>query len=342
MKSLAAIILAAGKGTRMKSGRAKVTFPLADKPMIQRVVNTALAMDCAKVCVVVGYQKESVIACLNEDERLSFIEQQEQLGTGHAVLITEAAFSDPQQDLLILCGDVPLLTTATISDLYQQHLETKAVCTVLTAFSDDPGKYGRIVRDEEGKLCKIVEYKDATDAQRAITEWNTGIYCFKAGELFSCLKNTSNQNQQGEYYLTDVVEMLYNQGKTISSVVLKDLMEVSGVNSQEQLAELEDIFVDKIRRKWLNSGVVMHNPQSIYISDETVLEPDVEIFQNCTLKGACLLETGSIIGPNCYLENSKVYTDSILQGHNILLNAIIHEHELLEYGAQVIEEHPDE
>lgn len=342
MNSLAAIILAAGKGTRMKSGRAKVTFPLADKPMIQRVVDTALAMDCARICVVVGFQKESVIACLEDNERLSFIEQEQQLGTGHAVLITEAAFNDPDQDVLILCGDVPLLTTDTINNMYARHLESKAVCTVLTAYLDDPGKYGRIIRDASGKLHKIIEYKDASDAQRAIKEWNTGIYCFKAGELFSCLKNTSNQNKQGEYYLTDVVEMLYNQGKTVSSVVLEDLMEVSGVNSQEQLAELEDIFVDKIRRKWLNSGVVMHNPASIYISDETEIEPDVEIFQNCTLKGACLLECGSVIGPNSYLENSKVYTDTVLQGHNILVNAIIHEHEMLEFGTHVIEEHPDE
>lgn len=342
MNSLAAIILAAGKGTRMKSGRAKVTFPLADKPMIQRVVNTALAMDCAKICVVVGFQKESVIACLEDNERLSFIEQEQQLGTGHAVLITEAAFSDPEQDVLILCGDVPLLTTATIRKMYATHLENKAVCTVLTAFLDDPGKYGRIVRDASNQLQKIVEYKDASDAQRAIKEWNTGIYCFKAGELFSCLKQTSNQNMQGEFYLTDVVEMLYNQGKTVSSVVLEDLMEVSGVNSQEQLAELEEIFVDKIRRKWLNSGVVMHNPQSIYISEETEIEPDVEIFENCSLKGACLLESGSVIGPNSYLENSKVYTDTVLQGHNILVNAIIHEHEMLEFGTHVIEEHPDE
>lgn len=342
MNSLAAIILAAGKGTRMKSGRAKVTFPLADKPMIQRVVNTALAMDCAKICVVVGYQKESVIACLEENDKLSFIEQEQQLGTGHAVLITEAAFSDPEQDLLILCGDVPLLTADTIHKMYAQHLETKAVCTVLTAFLDDPGKYGRIIRDEDGNLHKIVEFKDASDAQRAIKEWNTGIYCFKAGALFSCLKNTSNQNQQGEYYLTDVVEMLYKQGKTVSSVVLEDLMEVSGVNSQEQLAELEDIFAANIRKKWLNMGVMMHNPGSIYISDEAVIEPDVEIFQNCTLKGACLLESGTVIGPNSYLENSKVCTDTVLQGYNILVNAIIHEHEILDFGMQVIEEHLDE
>lgn len=342
MSSLAAIILAAGKGTRMKSGRAKVTFPLAGKPMIQRVVDTALAMDCSRICVVVGYQKESVISCLEDDDRLEFVEQEQQLGTGHAVLITESAFRDPEQDILILCGDVPLLSKETVANLYREHQAQKAACTVLTAFLDDPGKYGRIVRDAAGQVAGIVEYKDATEEQRRIKEWNTGIYCFRAGALFDCLKKTSNNNQQGEYYLTDTLEMLHRQGQTVASVVLENLMEVSGVNSQEQLAELEDIFVANIRRKWLNSGVVMHNPASIYISDEVEIEPDVEIFEHCTLKGKTTLETGSVIGPHCYLEHSRVCEESYLQGYNILVNAIIHDHELLEFGAHVLEELPDE
>jgi bifunctional UDP-N-acetylglucosamine pyrophosphorylase/glucosamine-1-phosphate N-acetyltransferase len=338
MNSLAAIILAAGKGTRMKSERAKVTFPLAEKPMVQRVVNTALKMHCEKICVVVGYLKETVIACLEDDDRLSFAEQKEQLGTGHAVSITEDFFCEPDQDILILCGDVPLLEAETLSRLYQEHLATQAAATVLTAFLDDPGKYGRMLRDDIGKLCGIIEYKDASPAQREIKEWNTGIYCFKAAELFQALKQTSNSNQQGEYYLTDTIEILYKAGKTVSSVVLEDLMEVSGVNSQEQLAELEDIYVDRIRRHWLNNGVVIHNPQSVYLSDETIIEPDVEIHQACVIKGKSKLEKGCVIGPNCYLEHSTVYNDTILQGHNILVNAIIHEHEILEFGVHVIEE----
>ncbi len=338
MNSLAAIILAAGKGTRMKSERAKVTFPLADKPMIQRVVDTATKVQAEKLCVVVGYLKESVIGCLEEDDRLIFAEQTEQLGTGHAVSITEKYFHDPQQDILILCGDVPLLSPETLSQLYAEHQQSQAACTVLTAFLDDPGKYGRILRDSTGKLCGIIEYKDASESQRQIKEWNTGIYCFKAAELFAALKQTSNQNQQGEFYLTDAVEILYKAGKTVSSVVLKDLMEVSGVNSQEQLAELEDIYVDRIRKHWLNNGVVIHNPSSVYIGDEVQIEPDVEIHQGCVIKGKSNLEKGCIIGPNCYLDHSTVSVESILQGHNILVNAIIHDREILDFGLQVIEE----
>ncbi len=342
MNALAAIILAAGKGTRMKSERAKVTFPIADKPMVQRVVDTALAMQCERICIVVGYLKETVISCLEEDDHLEFVEQKEQLGTGHAVSITEALFKNPEQDILILCGDVPLLTPQTVNKIYQEHLAAKAACTVLTAFLDDPGKYGRMLRDTDGKLCGIIEYKDASPEQRQIKEWNTGIYCFNAKELFDTLRKTSNENQQGEYYLTDAIEILYKSGRTVSSVVLEDLMEVSGVNSQEQLSELEDIYVDKIRKKWLNSGVVMHNPSTIYIGDDVMIEADVEIHQNTVLRGKCNLEKGCVIGPNCYLEHSTVCNDTILQGHNILVNAIIHEHEILEFGAHVIEETPYE
>lgn len=342
MNNLAAIILAAGKGTRMKSERAKVTFPIAEKPMVQRVVDTAIKMDCEKICVVVGFLKETVISCLEEDERISFVEQTEQLGTGHAVSITEAQFTDPQQDILILCGDVPLLTTKTIQSIYAEHKRTNAACTVLTAFLDDPGKYGRMLRDAEGKLYGIVEYKDASDEQRQIKEWNTGIYCFKAGEMFGALSQTSNQNQQGEFYLTDTLGILYKAGKTIASVVLEDLMEVSGVNSQEQLAELEDIYVDSVRKHWLNNGVVIHNPQTVYIGDEVIIEPDVEIHQGVVIKGKSHLEKGCVIGPNCYLEHSTVCNDTILQGHNILVNAIIHEHEILEFGVHAIEEIPYE
>jgi UDP-N-acetylglucosamine diphosphorylase/glucosamine-1-phosphate N-acetyltransferase len=342
MNALAAIILAAGKGTRMKSDRAKVTFPIADKPMVQRVVDTAKAMDCERICLVVGYLKETVISCLEDDDCLEFVEQKEQLGTGHAVLITESLFKDPMQDILILCGDVPLLSKETVESIYREHLASKASCTVLTAFLDDPGKYGRMLRDDSGNLCGIIEFKDASNEQRLIKEWNTGIYCFKAGDLFDALRQTSNKNQQGEYYLTDTIEILHKAGKTVASVVLEDLMEVSGVNSQEQLAELEDVYVNRVRKKWLNSGVVIHNPQTVFIGDDVLIEPDVEIHQCTIIKGKSSLEKGCVIGPSSYLEHSTVCNDTILQGHNILVNAIIHEHEILDFGAHVIEETPYE
>lgn len=338
MKALAAIVLAAGKGTRMKSNRAKVTFPLAGKPMVQRVVDSAIKLDCESICVVVGYQKESVLACLEDDDRLEFVEQNEQLGTGHAVLMAEPPLKDFEGDVLILCGDVPLLSFETLQKLHAEHLASEAACTVLTAFLDDPGKYGRILRDPDGRISGIVEFKDATEAQRAIKEWNTGIYCFDAKELFSALRQTSNQNQQGEYYLTDTLHILHGQGKKIVSVVLDDHTEVSGVNSQEQLAELENAFINSIRVHWLKSGVVMHNPATIYIDDTVVLEPDVEIGQNSIIKGSSMVDSGAFIGPNCYIDHSKISSESILEGYNILVYAHIPEHHIVELGETYIEE----
>ncbi len=338
MKSLSAIILAAGKGTRMKSNRAKVTFPIAGKAMVQRVVETASKAGCESICVVVGHQKESVIACLEDNKRLQFAEQNEQLGTGHAVMMAEPLFTDPDQDVLILSGDVPLLSAETLVNMRQDHQATGSVCTVLTAWLDDPGKYGRIIRDTSGQISSIVEYKDATDVQRSIREWNTGIYCFRCGDLFSALKRISNANNQREYYLTDVVSILNAEGRKVTGVVLENLVEVAGVNSQEQLADLEDQFVDSIRKHWLNNGVVIHNPRTVFISDEVVLEPDVEIHQNCVIKGKSQVCSGAYLGPGCYVENSHLSDNALLEGHNVLVDAHIPEGHILEFGEQVIEE----
>lgn len=338
MKALAAIVLAAGKGTRMKSERAKVTFPIAGKAMVQRVVDTALALNAERISVVVGWKKETVISCLDEDDRLVFVEQTEQLGTGHAVMMAEKSLTDFQGDVLILCGDVPLLSAETVRKLHDEHKATGAAATVLTAVLDDAGKYGRMLRDERGNICGIVEYKDANEEQRKIGEFNTGIYCFDKARLFDALSRISNDNEQHEYYLTDTLSILYHAGEKVSNVILEDLMEVSGVNSQEQLAQLEDVYVDNIRRKWLNSGVMMHNPATIYIGDDVEIEADVEIGQGCVLKGKSTISQGAVLGPNCYLENAVISDHSILMGHNVVVDSFIKEREILDFGSRVIDE----
>lgn len=338
MKALAAIVLAAGKGTRMKSERAKVTFPLADKPMIQRVVDTALALNCAKIAVVVGWKKETVISCLEEDDRLIFVEQKEQLGTGHAVQMAQDSLKDFEGDLLILCGDVPLLSAETVRLLHEEHCTSGAAATVLTAVLDDAGKYGRMLRDEHGNISGIVEYKDASEAQRQIQEFNTGIYCFDKARLFEALAQINNDNEQKEYYLTDTLSILYKQKHRVSNVILDDLWQVSGVNSQEQLATLEEIYVDRIRKKWLNNGVMMHNPATIYIGDDVIIENDVEIGQGCVLKGRTTLSEGVELGPNCYVEHAIISDHSILMGHNVVIDSYIKEREILDFASKVINE----
>lgn len=342
MKALAAIVLAAGKGTRMKSERAKVTFPLAGKAMVQRVVDTALKLKASKIAVIVGWKKDSVVHSLSPDPSLEFVEQKEQLGTGHAVMVAAEAFADFDGDVLILCGDVPLLSAETVEKLWTAHKESGAAATVLTAILEDAGRYGRMLRDGKGMIKGIVEYKDATEEERKIQEFNTGIYCYDSKKLFEALAQVTDDNQQKEYYLTDTLEILYKAGEIVESVVLEDIMEVSGVNSQEQLAELEGIYYDKIRKRWLNSGVMMHNPATILISDDAVLGTDVEIGPGTQIFGDCCIGRECIIGPNCLIRDSALGVGSVLSGHNIVIDSEIREHSILDYGMRVIRDQSDE
>lgn len=242
MKKLASIVLAAGKGTRMKANKPKVVFPLAGKPMINRVLETARKIDSDLITVVVGYKKDEVIATTEHNEKIKFVVQVEQNGTGHAVMVTEEQFKDFEGDVFILCGDVPLLRHQTLEKMLDHHRENNAACTVLTAEMDDALRYGRIVRNEKGNVQCIVEFKDANAEERMITEINTGIYCFDAKSLFKALKNISNNNKQNEYYLTDTLQILNNENKLVTSVLLEDMVEASGINSKEQLTKLENEY----------------------------------------------------------------------------------------------------
>ena len=245
MKKTAAIILAAGKGTRMKSDKPKVIFGLAGKPMINRVVETANKIKSDLIAIVVGYKREQVIAVVPKNTNIKFVEQVQQNGTGHAVMVTEEIFKDFDGDVFILCGDVPLLRHKTLKRIQEHHRKHNASCTVLTAFMDDAHKYGRIVRNPDGNVQRIVEFKDATEEEKEIKEINTGIYCFDAKDLFAALQSIDNNNNQNEYYLTDTLEILNNDNKLVTSIILDDMVEASGVNSKEQLADLETEFLSR-------------------------------------------------------------------------------------------------
>ncbi|MCF7858200.1 MAG: NTP transferase domain-containing protein [Candidatus Cloacimonetes bacterium] len=242
MNKTAAIILAAGKGTRMKSDKPKVIFEFAGKPMINRVIGTANKLKCDLIAVVVGYKKDQVINVIPPQNNIKFVEQKKQNGTGHAVMVTERTFQDFNGEIFILCGDVPLLRHGTLKLIQDKHRNTKAACTVLTAKMDDALKYGRIVRDENDQVKKIVEFKDATVSEKNIKEINTGIYCFNSKDMFDSLSEIGNSNNQNEYYLTDTLEILNKTGKLVTSVQLDDMVEASGVNSKQQLINLESEF----------------------------------------------------------------------------------------------------
>lgn len=242
MRKIATIILAAGKGTRMKSEKPKVVFELAGKPMINRVIDTATMINSDKIILVLGYKKEYVKEVIPGNDKIIFVDQDVQNGTGHAVMMTEQALSEFDGDVFILCGDVPLLRYETLENMLEHHRKHNAACTVLTALMDDALRYGRIVRNEDGSVHSIVEFKDATENQKEIKEINTGIFCFDSKSMFFALQNVSNENSQNEYYLTDTLEILNNNDKLVTSVLLEDMIEASGVNSVEQLANLENEF----------------------------------------------------------------------------------------------------
>ncbi|HOK07236.1 MAG TPA: NTP transferase domain-containing protein [Syntrophales bacterium] len=236
----AALVLAAGKGTRMKSDLAKVLHPVCGRPMLAYVLDCAREVGVERIVVVVGHQAKEVRRAFADDD-LVFVEQERQLGTGHAVLQAAGAFDGYRGDVLILCGDVPLLRPATLRSLLDDHRRQGAAVTVMTVFLDDPGSYGRVLRDADGSVRGIVEARDCTGRELAVGEINTGIYCADASFLFDAVGRIGNDNAQGEYYLTDIMAIAHSSGLKTAAFVAPDPREVMGINTPEDLAEAERI-----------------------------------------------------------------------------------------------------
>jgi UDP-N-acetylglucosamine diphosphorylase/glucosamine-1-phosphate N-acetyltransferase len=242
---LAVAIMAAGKGTRMKNpDLAKVMFPVGGVPMIDHVVERAIEFDADPVIAIIGHQRGAVRSHLEGrfGDRIGFAEQVEQLGTGHAVMQALPLLEGFGGDVLVLSGDVPLLTSATIGALIETHRSSGAIATVLTVIMPDPTGYGRVVRNDDGSVAKIVEHKDATESEREITEINSGIYIFRAADLAEALGNLDNNNVQREYYLTDVFGWFRRVGRPVAAYASADAGEVQGINTVEQLADADVEF----------------------------------------------------------------------------------------------------
>jgi len=241
MHDLAAVILAAGQGTRMKSDLAKVLHPVQGTPMVMYVIRAVRQAGSRRIILVVGHQRERVMETLG-GEQVEFAVQDEQLGTAHALMQTRAVLAGYHGDLLVLAGDTPLLLGETVSGLLCGHRAAGAAATVLTAVLEDPGGYGRILRTPENMLDAIIEEKDATPEQRAVQEFNTGAYCFQSPLIFEVLDQIGRDNRQGEFYLTDAISILRARGEIVAAVVADDEREVLGVNSVEQLSQAEAIL----------------------------------------------------------------------------------------------------
>lgn len=309
-RPLAGVILAAGQGTRMRSSVPKPLHRICGRTMLDHVLNTVTRIGVERTVVVVGAGAEELVAAVGD--RAQTCEQAEQLGTAHAVMCAADALAGFAGDVLVTYADVPLVTPETLRRLCAHHRQTEAAATVLTAIVDDPRRYGRIVRDDGGRLVAIVEHNDATAEQRAIREVNTGICVFAADALRAALARIDNRNAKGEYYLTDAFGVLVSDGRVVEAIAVEDPDEALGVNTRVELAAAERIARDRIRERLMLDGVTLIDPPSTFIDPDVSVGPDTIIGPGCRLLGA------TTVGCNCEICGYVVLHDATI-GDRVLL-----------------------
>jgi len=318
--SLDIVILAAGQGTRMRSALPKVLHPVAGDSMLGHVIHSARKLSPQRIHVVIGHGADVVQERLAADD-LNFVMQEKQLGTGHAV--AQALPELTADTVLILYGDVPLIEVETLQRLLKKvNAEQLGLLTVNLV---DPTGYGRIVRDEDNRVCAIVEHKDATDAQKAITEGNTGILAVPGKRLADWLGRLSNNNAQGEYYLTDVIAMAVNDGLVVATEQPHDPMEVQGANDRKQLAELERHYQQREARRLMALGVTLRDPARFDVRGDLTVGRDVLIDINVILEGRVVIEDDVVIGPNCVIKDSTLRKGVVIKANSHLDGAIMGE-----------------
>ena len=291
--------MAAGKGTRMKSKNSKLVQKIYGKEIVKRAVENAEKAGVKDIVAVVGYKKEEVMKVLGDNIKYAF--QDEMLGTGHAVMQAKEYLKGKKGKVLVLNGDVPLIRPETLNKLIEKSIENKEYATLLTAIYDDPTGYGRIVRDEGGNIEGIVEEKDTTEEQKKITEINAGIYCFDIEALLEALEKITPNNKQGEYYITDVIQIMNNRGLKTGAVIVEDNTEILGINDRIQLGLLTKVLQMRINTELMKHGVTIEDTNTTYIYDDVEIGMDTVIHPNTTIKSGVIIGEDCEIGPNSYI-----------------------------------------
>jgi bifunctional UDP-N-acetylglucosamine pyrophosphorylase / glucosamine-1-phosphate N-acetyltransferase len=322
------VLLAAGKGTRMKSLMPKVLHRASGVTLLDLVLRAVVPLQPASVVVVVGHQTDMMRAYLDGRSGVNVAVQEPQLGTGHALLQAEPFLAGRTGDVLLLSGDVPLMRTGTLQMLLRHHREKKAAATVLTAIFESPEGYGRIVR-KDGAITAIVEHKDASPEERGIREINSGIYAFALPSLFSSLKQIGAANAQGEYYLPDLVRILRDQGKTVEAVAVRDAEEILGVNSRKELADVSGVLRDRKNADLMAAGVTIIDPATTWI------QPDVVIGVDTIVHPGVYLEGTTIIGTGCEIHSGVRIVDSAIGDSVVISNFCVIRQSRVEAGAQI-------
>ncbi len=342
MSDLVTVILAAGKGTRMKSVLPKVLHQAAGKPMVQHVIDAARLAGARRNIVVVGFGAELVRSALRG--KVEIVVQAEQLGTGHAVRMAEPLLKAEHGTVMVLCGDTPLLTGALLSRLYEAHKKARAKATVLTAIMPDATGYGRVIRSATGAVEKIVEDKDATDEERKVQEVNSGIYCFAADALFSALAEVNCDNAQGEYYLPDVLSILREKGEKIWAVAAEDYEETLGVNSRVQLSAAEKILRRRKNLALMESGVTLMDPDTTFIDADVAVGRDTVIYPFTWIEGASSVGAACVLGPSSRFSDTKIGNEVTAQfvyaheceiGDGVIIGPYVHLRPQTKLAAQV-------
>jgi len=321
--SLAVVILAAGQGTRMRSSLPKVLHRIGGRPLVGHVLDTARDLAPAHVLVVVRHERDQVAsAVVGVAPEVVVVDQDEIPGTGRAVEVALAQLTDFDGDVLVLSGDVPLLDAETLTALVTAHRGGGAAATLMSAVVDDPSGYGRVLRDEDGRVSRIVEQKDATTDEVAVREVNAGVYVFRAASLRAGLSRVGTANAQGEKYLTDVIGLLRQDAQPVAASIMSDVSFALGVNDRAQLAEAGRILNARTVRRWQLAGVTVQDPATTWIDVTATLAPEVTLLPNTHILRATTVASGAVIGPDTSLEDCEVGEDAVVRRTDATLAVI--------------------